>query len=297
MRDGHLKSKRRVGLSPSAKTILIVSLAILIALVALACLGWLNARNRDFVNFAGYGLLPFGAAGPGALYNVTGASATFNVPEILPVNGSAEQMVFISNKYCMTDNSSGCRIVEGGTRTIYSNDSFSYFTFFDFFPNGAVSGFRVNPGDLINVTITEVGAGVWNVSVSDLTNSKYFSVYRNFEINKTEADFGILEWLTLCQRTHAGNTLVLVGGSCEALDRVHYANPDFGPTITFSNIRAVINNETYDLCDSSLVEKLMVRTVSNATVMGSIERYLYEVHPIAYPIINGCEGFSVVFNN
>ena len=103
----------------------------------------------------------------------TSVAATWVVPAVQPSPGSELSATWVGlDGVSATDPT----IIQTGTTQSTVAGQTTYFAWYEMYPAPSVAVANVAPGDVVHADITQIGAGAWTVSISDLSNGRRFSV-------------------------------------------------------------------------------------------------------------------------
>ena len=152
--------------------------------------------------------------------NITSISANWTVPYVS--YGTISQWIGIDGDG---------RLIQIGT---FSEATGTYITFNERYPlESMIYGFKVNSKDHMYANITELSSGVWNMFITDVSTKQSYSLTESYPITNDWAIYVVEAplWYTISSRIF-GN----------------FSNANF------TNINAVINGESHNLCNSDLAE-------------------------------------------
>ncbi len=105
--------------------------------------------------------------------SVTSVSGSWIVPEIVPTCDDNYSAYWVG-----IDGFTSSTVEQIGTEHDYIGGALQYYAWFEMFPGPSflISGFPVNPGDLINASVVYAGSNVFTLSITNETQSVSFTV-------------------------------------------------------------------------------------------------------------------------
>jgi hypothetical protein len=104
--------------------------------------------------------------------SVTAVSGTWVVPTVVPVCNDTYSAYWVG-----IDGFLSPTVEQTGTAHDFVNGAPNYYAWFEMYPNGSflISGFPVNPGDVISASVTYVGSNVFNLTIINETENVSFT--------------------------------------------------------------------------------------------------------------------------
>ena len=114
----------------------------------------------------------------------TGVSGKWVVPAVRPSTTTQ-----VSSTWVGIDGFSNSSLIQTGTTQATSGGSTSYFAWYEILPADAVPIFTVQPGDVVQASVTRATSGTWTISIDDLTAREAFSHPYSFSGPRASAEW------------------------------------------------------------------------------------------------------------
>ena len=129
----------------------------------------------------------------------TGVSAQWVVPQVQPssINESSATWLGI-------DGATNTSLIQTGTTQDSSSNGTTYFAWYEILPAPATAIGGVLPGDEMQATVDETSAGIWTISIADVTSNQGFSQAFSYSGPGASA-----EWIEEAPTDSSGNVAPL----------------------------------------------------------------------------------------